>query len=185
MKNHSLSTLVGINLIFVFGASLLGPLYAIYVKQEIGGDILTIGWAFAIYMITVGVVSYIAGKMGDKIKEKEYLLAVGYLIRAVGFFCYTLISTIGGLFLLQLFLGIGEAIANPSFKSIYSIHLDNGRESTQWGIWDMSYSIIVGIATIIGAMIVNSFGFDILFYSMSLLAVIALLVLLFQPRKLL
>ena len=185
MKNHSLSTLTGINLIFVFGASLLGPLYAIYVKEEIGGDILAIGWAFAIYMVTVGVVSYIAGKMGDKIKEKEYLLAVGYFIRVIGFFCYTLISTIGGLFFLQLLLGIGEAIANPSFKSIYSVHLDDGRESTQWGIWDMFYSIMVGIATIIGAVVVNSFGFNILFYTMSLLAFIAFLVLLFQPRKLL
>ena len=185
MKNRSLRTLIGINLIFVFGASLLGPLYAIYVKEEIGGDILAIGWAFAIYMITVGVISYTAGKMGDKIKEKEYLVAVGYLVRAVGFFCYTLISSITGLLLLQFFLGIGEAIANPAFKSIYSIHLDDGRESTQWGVCDMTYSMTVGIATIIGAVVVDNFGFNILFYAMSSLAIIAFLVLLFQPRKLL
>ena len=134
MKNHSLRILIIINLVFVFGASLFGPLYAVYVKEEIGGNILDIGWAFATYMITVGIIAYAAGKMGDKLKEKEYFLAIGYLIRAVGFFSYTLVSNIEELLLLQFFLGIGEAIANPVFKSIYSIHLDNGKESTQWGI---------------------------------------------------
>ena len=81
---------------------MLGPLYAVFVKK-IGGDVLDIGWIFLVYMITVGIVAYIAGRLGDKIKESEYLVAAGYLIRAVGFFCYTLIANPIQLIMLQFF----------------------------------------------------------------------------------
>lgn len=184
MLNRSLKILLAINLIFVFGASLLGPLYAVFIGK-IGGNILTIGWAFSVYMITVGLVAFFSGKLGDIIKEKEYLLAIGFLIRGIGFFLYIFIGTIFHLLLLQFLLGIGEAIANPAFKAIYSLHLGRGRESSQWGIWDMSYSMIVGLAAIVGALIVNFFGFTILFYIMSSLSVLAFILLMIQPRKLL
>lgn len=184
MLNRSLKVLLVINLIFCFGSTLLGPLYAVFIK-EIGGSILTIGWAFAVYMITVGAVAFLAGKLGDNIKEKEYLLGVGYLIRAVGFFLYIFVGNTLHLLLLQFFLGTGEAIANPAFKAIYSIHLTRDKESSQWGIWDMSYSIIVGLAAILGALIVNFFGFAALFYTMSGLSILSFIILMLQPRKLL
>ncbi|MDD5290590.1 MAG: MFS transporter [Patescibacteria group bacterium] len=182
--NRSLKILVSINLVFVFGAALLGPLYAIFVKN-IGGNILDIGWTFSVYMITIGVMAYIGGRLGDKIKESEYLVAAGYFIRAIGFFSYTLIASPGQLLILQFFLGIGEAIANPAFKSIYSLHLDSNKSSTQWGVWESLFSITVGIATLAGAFIAQYFGFNVLFYAMSSLAFAAFILLMIQPRKLL
>jgi hypothetical protein len=82
-------------------------------------------------------------------------------------------------------LGVGEAVANPAFKSIYSLHLDSGRSSAQWGVWESLFSITVGIATLAGAFVAQYFGFTILFYAMSSLAFIAFILLMIQPRKLL
>ncbi len=86
--NKNLGALLSISGVFVFGASLLGPLYAIYVKQ-IGGNVLTIGWTYSVYMFTVGIAAFFADKYGDKIKEAVYVPAVGYDIWAVGFLGYT------------------------------------------------------------------------------------------------
>lgn len=182
--NKSLKKLLLINSVFVFGASLLGPLYAVFVK-EIGGDILTIGWTFAAYMFAGGIMSYFAGRLGDKLKETEYLIAAGYIIRAVGFFLYTLIGSPLQLLLLQFFLGAGEAVANPAFKSIFSRHLDSKKSTTQWGTWDLLYSIITALGVGIGAFIVEFLGFNILFYIMSISSLLAFILLIIQPRKLL
>lgn len=184
MINKSLKTLLLLNVFFIFGATLLGPLYAVFVK-EIGGDILTIGWSFAAYMFALGLCSYFTGYLGDKIKEKEYLLAIGYLLRAIGFFGYIFIQFPVHLLFVQLILGLGEAFGNPSFKAIFSLHLDKKKYCTEWGIWDALYSTTVGISAIIGAIVINIWGFTPLFLIMGSVAFLCFIIMMFLPRKLL
>lgn len=137
MYNRAIRTLLVINSIFVFGATLLGPLYVVFVRDEIGGNILDVGWVFAVYMFTVGIASYFVGKLGDRLKEKEYLLALSYLFRAVSFLLFVFVTSITQLFWLQILLGLGEAIGNVSFKALYSLHLNKVKATSQWSAWDM------------------------------------------------
>jgi len=183
-KNKHLKTLLALNVFFVFGATLLGPLYAVFVK-DIGGDVITIGWSFSIYMIALGLVAYIAGRLGDKIKEREYLLGLGYLLRGIGFFGYIFIQSLFHLLFIQIILGIGEALGNPSFKAIFSDHLDKGKYSSEWGTWDALYSITVGVSTMAGAFVVNVFGFNTLFIIMGSVTTLSSIIILLLPRKLL
>lgn len=184
MLNASLKVLLGINLVFVFGQGLLGPLYAVFVERRIGGNVLDIGWAFAVYMITIGVMSLLAGKLADKTKEKEYFVMAGYLIRAFTFLAFIFIDSIFQLMVLQFILGFAEAIATPAFNAIYSMHLDKKREVTEWGINYFYTYIIFGVAAIVGALIVNYLGFSMLFAAMSVFAFVAFFLMLFVPRKL-
>lgn len=137
MKNHSLSILISINLVFMFGAALLGPLYAVYVQEQIGKDILTIGWAFAVYMMTIGTLTYVAGKWTDRVKEKEYFVAAGYLIRAIGFLLYTVIGSVPELLLVQFFWVLEWQLQIPRL-SRFILFIWTG-EKSQWnggsGIW--------------------------------------------------
>ncbi|MBD3207845.1 MAG: MFS transporter [Candidatus Nealsonbacteria bacterium] len=183
-RNKHLKTLLALNAFFVFGATLLGPLYAVFVK-DIGGNILTVGWSFAIYMIILGLAAYVTGKLGDKIKEKEYLLGLGYFLRGVGFFGYVFTQNSFHLLFVQIVLGVGEAFGNPSFKAIFSEHLDEGKYSSEWGVWDALYSVTVGLSAMIGAFIISSFGFETLFVIMGSIAFLSFIIILMLPRELL
>lgn len=86
MKNNSaLRTLFFYNSIFVFAANIIGPLFALYV-QKFQTNVITISGIWAIYTIFTTIFTYLIYKFGDHIKEKEYYLLAGYLIRSFSWF---------------------------------------------------------------------------------------------------
>lgn len=184
IKNRSLKILVGINSIFILGANMFPPIFALFVK-EIGGGAFAAGSIWATFAIVTGILILIFSRFGDQIKEKEYLVAGGYLFRLAAWTGYFFASSLWHLYILQLILALGEASGTPAFNAIYSEHLDRGRYIRQWGVWSSSSAIIMGIAAFVGGAIVSQFGFRILFLLMAFLAAISFILLMLQPRKLL
>ena len=72
---------------------MLGPIYAIFV-QEIGGDILAAGSAWATFMITSGIGIFLMGKLVDKIQREKPILMLGYALASLGFLGYFFVSNI-------------------------------------------------------------------------------------------
>lgn len=182
--NKSLKTLFVINSIFVFGGSLFGPLYAIYV-QGIDNKIVTVSLSWAVFMISSTVFMYFVSKFGDKIKEEEYLLAGGFLIRSVAWFLYLFVTNISGLILIQIILGLGEALGTPSWNAIFAKHLDGHKEIMDYSSWNIINNLIVAGSTILGGILVTLFGFNVLFVAMSMLAFISFVGVLITPRRVL
>ena len=184
IQNKSLKILIIINSVFILGASMFPPVFALFVK-EIGGGAVAAGSIWAIFAIMTGVLTIIISRYGDRIKEKEYLVAGGYIFRIIAWTGYIFASSLWHLYLLQIALAIGESIGTVSFNAIYSEHIDGDKSIKQWGAWHSSNTIIGGIAALIGGIVVYQFGFQILFLIMASLAMMAFILLMLQPRKLL
>ncbi len=182
--NKSLKVLFTLNSIFVFAASLLGPLYAIYV-QGIDNKVITISASWAVFMISSTVFMYFISKYGDKIKEQEYLLAGGFLVRSLAWLGYLFVSNLTGLILIQILLGLGEALGTPAWGAIFAKHLDGKREIMDFSQWNIINNLAIAVATLIGGVFVTLFGFNFLFVLMSLLALISFIGVLLTPRKVL
>ena len=73
MRNPALKTLYIYNGIFVFAGSLLGPLYAVYVGL-IDSAILAVSVSWAVFLMATLVFTAVISRVGDRVKEKEYLL---------------------------------------------------------------------------------------------------------------
>ena len=56
--------------LWYLSAGMLGPLIAVFTEQ-VGGSLLDISWAWAIYLIFTGLFIIITGKISDKILGKE------------------------------------------------------------------------------------------------------------------
>ena len=182
--NKSLRLLFLSNSLLVFASALLGPLYAIFVT-EIDEKILSISFSWFAFLASSIFFTYLVGKYGDKIKEKEYLLLGGYIVRAVVWVFFIFISNIQELIILQILLGIGDALGSPSFDTIFATHLDKGRHVFNYSTWKIIEKIAIASGTLIGGVIVSMFGFSPLFVIMSLIALISFFIVLFQPRELL
>lgn len=171
--------------LFLLAASMLGPIYAIFV-EKIGGDILVAGASFAIFSLILGIVILIMGKIEDKVlKETELWVSIGYFIIALGFFSYLFVKSPWHLFIAQAILGLGEAIESPAYSAVYSKHLDHKKRAFQWGSWDAMRNFAAAGGALVGALIAFNFNFQALFVIMGSLSLVAGLVIFFQPRRVL
>ncbi len=184
MKNNALKILFVYNGIFVIASGLLGPLYAIFV-ETIDKNVLSVSISWSAFLISTTVCMLILRIVGDHIKETEYMLLAGFLIRAIVWFLFPFVSTIFFLILLQIALGIGEALGSPAFDAIFAEHLDSGYHIQEYTDWKLISNIASAVAVLIGGVIINYFGFSVLFFIMGILALISFFGVLFKPRKLL
>lgn len=184
IKNKPLKVLISINVVFIFAANMFPSIFALFIK-EIGGGALTAGSVWAVFSLTAGILMLVLTRFGDKIKEKEYLIAAGYFFRMIGWIGYFFAGAIWHLYLLQIVLALGEALGTPAFNAVYSEHLNKGRYIKQWGVWGSFNLTVMALAAFSGGAIVSFCGFKTLFLLMAGLSAFSLILLMIQPRKLL
>ncbi|EKE00221.1 MAG: hypothetical protein ACD_22C00072G0004 [uncultured bacterium] len=182
ITNRALKTLFIYNGIFVFAGSLLGPLYAVYVKG-LDAHILSVSLSWAAFLISTTFFTFLLSKFGDRIKHKDYLLMAGYLIRSAVWIMYAFVGNVAALILLQLLLGVGEAFGTPSFDALFAEHLDKGKHICEYSDWKVISNLVLAFGTVLGGFIVSYFGFTILFICMSLLSLAAFFGILFKPKR--
>jgi MFS family permease len=182
--NKALRIMLITNGLILIAGAMLGPIYALYV-QKVGGDLLDASLAGSVFALVAGITVLLCGRYSDKIKQKRLIVALGYVIIGIGFFLYTLVDSIVFLLVVQMFIGLGEALYNPPFDAIYSEHLDEGHFSTEWGAWEATNYFTTALGAILGGVIVTKFGFNPLFIIMSILCLTSAFYIYFLPRKVL
>lgn len=152
------------SLIANFGDNLIGPFYAVFV-EKIGGSILDIGFTVTFFSLCTGVLMIIGGKISDKV-NKEFITIIGYGLYALGSLLYLVISSPIELFLLQIIFALGTVCLSAPLSALFSKYIQKGKEGMQWGLEGGGSRLAVGAASFIGTLIVNQWGFKILFIIM-------------------
>jgi MFS family permease len=162
--NKYLKVLLISSLIWNFGDGMLGPLLAVF-SEKIGGTILDISYAWAIYLIVMGVFTIFVGKFSDKY-SKEKIMILGYLVTTAFTFAYVFVDTPTKLFMVQAGLGIGIALCNPTWYALYSKYSDDGKDGFQWGLSDGLTNIVSALSILCGGLILQYMSFNALFITM-------------------
>jgi len=181
--NKALKIIILSNTIFCFAGALFAPLYAIFV-QQITSNIIHIGASLSVFCFTTALLTFIICRVGDRFKEKEFLLILGFILRAVAWIYYIFIRSVWQIYFVHLILAFGEAFGSPAFTALFSSHLDKDRHFKEWGSWISISLVISGVASFLGSVLVKTYGFKPLFVSMAILAIISSLIVYLQPRKL-
>lgn len=175
---RGLKILILASALFLLAGGMFGPIYAIFV-EEIGGDILTAGSAYAVFSIACGVLLFFISRWEDHVKHQEKLIVIGYFLSCIGFLGYLFISEPWHLFIVQIIFGIGHAINIPAYDGLYSKLLDKGKFASEWGLWETMAYIVGGVAALVGGYLANLYGFKFIFVIMFILSIIGLIVSLF------
>jgi MFS family permease len=171
---RELKLLLVVSALFTLAAELFGPIYAVFVEQ-IGGDLLTAGGAYAAFAIATGVLIFFIGKWEDRVMHLEKLVVVSYLLNVVGFIGYLMIRNPIDLFIVQIVFGIATAVNTPAFDGLYSKLLDKGKYASEWGMWESQYYIIGAIAAASGGFLAQMYGFKFLFTVMLIVSILGFL----------
>ena len=159
--------------IYALAFGMLGPIYAVFV-QQIGGDILEAGTAWAIFMISSGIGIFLMGKLQDRISKDKLFLVVGYAMRSLGFLGYYFVSNVTQMFVLQVFLGLAVMVISPATYSFYAKHVDTKKLASQWAAWEGTWYLVQGIAALIGSFLASLYGFKTLFLVMFIASLFSL-----------
>ena len=161
--------------LWYFGEGLFGPLFAVY-SEKIGGDLLEITWAWAAYLITTGLFYVILGKLFNNSNYKKEIMVGGYALNTILTFCYIFIRNTEQLLLLQIGLGIAEAVSTPIWDSLFAKHLEDNESSFHWSLANGHTHFVTGIAVAIGGLIANYVSFNALFITMGCIQLIATII---------
>jgi len=134
--NKVIRVLVLGDIMFFSAFGLIGPIFAIFVTKQIAGaTIATVGFAATLNLLTKAILQmpvarYIDRHKGEK-DDFKFMVAGSTLVSIVPFI-YLFVTTPWHLYLAQIVLGIGGALANPGWYAIFTRHIDRGREGTEW-----------------------------------------------------
>ncbi|VVB60934.1 Major Facilitator Superfamily protein [uncultured archaeon] len=159
-----------------FGEGLLGPLYAIF-TQRVGGDVLELTGAYALYLVTVGALDIYIGKISDHY-SKKHLMTLGYALNAVATFGYLFVDSPAKLFMIQGLLGVAAAFATPTWNSLFSIYENKKHAGEEWGLDNGGSQLVTGFAVVTGGIIITYFSFSFLFVLMGLVQIFSTIILL-------
>ena len=173
--NRILKYLLVSEAFWMLSVGLFGPIYAIFVAR-VGGDVLEAAWAYAAFSLAAGFMIFFISRWEDHVKHKEKLVILGHAIGALGILGYLFVGSPVHLFIVQIILGIAEAIVAPAFDGIYSINLDRGRFASEWGMYDSMDYMVTGISAAAGGLIASILGFPVLFFIMFILSIASLVV---------
>lgn len=180
--NKHLKVLLIINSIFVLAGNLLGPLYAVYI-ESIGGSIAVVSGTWSVMLFTVTIVNLIMIKYGDRVKKHSLYLIAGFALRSAAWLGFVFAGSILSIVILQIIVGIGEAVGSTGFDAIFAEHLDKSGHIRDYAAWKTISNIIAAFSALIGGFIVTLHGFDPMFYFMSGIALICACLTYFLPRK--
>jgi predicted MFS family arabinose efflux permease len=181
--NKPLSALLVISGIYIFAFGMFSPIYAIFV-EKIGGDIQTASNAWAIFMLTTGLLTFITGKWENELKERTLALAWAQFIIAGAYMMYYFADQVAMLYVAQVLMGVAAAFFWPAFHSLYGKNVDRKNAAWQWSFYDAIAYLVPAASAVLGGWIVKNYSFDAIFLIMAVLSVICGMYILLLPKKL-
>jgi len=178
--NKVVRVLVLGDIMFFSAFGLIGPIFAVFViNQIVGATIVTAGFAATISLLARALLQMPIARYIDRHKgEKDdfiFMVAGSTLISVVPF-AYLLVVVPWHLYLAQIVLGIGGALANPGWFAIFTRHIDKGKEGTEWTLENVGVGLAAAGTATIGGLLAQNFGFHNLFLIVGILSLLGLVI---------
>lgn len=181
MVNRVIRLLVLSDFVLYFSVGLLAPIFAVFILKSIDDSSLrVVGIATAMYWIartssTVPLSKFMDRTDGER--DEFYFMVTGYFILASIPLFYLLIHTPTQLYIVQLVYGLAASMAAPSWRILFTDHIDRGRTGYEWSLEDVAIGISTAFSAYIGSILADKFGFGIVMILLALLGYLSTMLL--------
>lgn len=158
---------------------LTGPFLVVFASSDIrGGDIRVASIATAISFIAHGIMTYAGGRALDRYSGKKnilpfYFFTIRHLAGAIYLLVMAFVIFPWHLYLLQGVYGTISGLALPATPLLQNKLTDKNKEGEEWGISQSIFFVATGIGAIIAGVLIEHFGFRVLFFTGAFLFLIA------------
>lgn len=173
MINRVIRALIISDFLLFFAGGLLAPIFAVFILKAVPGSSLTvIGLATTFYWISRTATTVPLSKLMDKTdgeRDEFYFVLIGsFLLSSIPLF-YLVVSQAWHLYLIQLISGVTHSMAVPSWRILFTDHLDRGKVGYEWSLEDIGVGVATAISAYLGSILADRFGFQIVFILLAIL----------------
>ena len=149
--------------VFTWGPyTIISMLTGLYLASKLGENVVQfVGIGTSIYFFTRAFFQLPIGILTDKYKhDKDELLIlfVGILLMGFPFLLYPHIQNQYQYFFLQFLFGLGVSLNLTSWRKLFALNIDSGREGRQYSIYEIIMSLSTAFICILGGYIANLGG---------------------------
>lgn len=146
--------------VFSWGTyTVISALTGLYLANKLGENTIEyVGIGTAIYFFVRSIVQIPIGRFTDKHKKDKdeiFLLALGIVLMGIPFIFYPQITSHYYYFLLQAIFGLGAALNITTWRKLFALNIDGGKEGRQYAKYEAIMSAFTGVLSIFGGVIAN------------------------------
>lgn len=141
-------------------------MFGIFVANEVsGGSIEAASFCISLYMVCRVVGELIVGMRlnGASDRRKAQLSVVGIMFIALFHILFAFSNSVLMLYVLNSLIGLGFGVVSPAKYALFAEHLDKGKESSEWSIYDATTFGGMALSAAVGGVIAGQYGFGVLF----------------------
>lgn len=180
--NPVIRVMVVSDILILSAFGLLAPIFAVFVLESIkGGSAEIAGFAAMVALLSraifqLPVAIHIDRQTGER--DDFWINIIGSLGISFIPLLYLFASLPFHLYAIQAIFGFFHALTFPSWKAIFTRHIDPHEEGLEWAIYDTTTDLGLAITAAVGGVIAVTFGFRVLFICVSLFSLLGTLLLL-------
>ncbi len=167
------------------GWGFIDPIFSVFIVERIvGGTLITVGIAAAIYWILKSILQIPIAKYLDRTPgEKDDLIALigGLLLAGISAMAFCVVRTANELYLVQALHALAFAFYSAAWPAMFSRHLDKDRFAFDWSLDSVTVGVASGITGLLGGIVAETWGYTAVFLSAGVLSFIAAFVLIAAP----
>lgn len=146
--------------VFAWGTyTIISALTGLYLADKLGENTIQfVGIGTSIYFLTRAITQIPLGRITDKYKNDKdeiLILFVGTILMGTPFIFYPYIQLPYHYFLLQFVFGLGVALNVTTWRKLFALNIDGGREGRQYAMYETIISACTAIFGVIGGVIAN------------------------------
>ena len=145
---------------------LSGPFYVLYIK-DVAGGVDQLGFAYAVMIFSQAIASYYMGKLSDRHGRKHLMIISTYADALILLF-YTLISLPTQLFVLQVGLGITNAVAGTTRQALLGDLTVRANRGLEIGKFNAIVGVFSSVGLAAGGVLAKIYGIKSIFYIASI-----------------
>jgi MFS family permease len=181
MVNRVIRHLVVSDFVLNFAFGLLAPIFAVFILKDIhGGSLRVIGLATAFYWIARTLTTVPMSRFMDRTdgeRDEFYFAVIGnFVISSVPLF-YLLASLPWHIYLIQFVFGLANSLAVPSWRILFTDHIDRGRTGFEWSLEDIAIGLSTGASAYLGSILADKFGFGIVLILLAMIGYVSTMIL--------
>lgn len=172
--NRILRLLTIADIMLYSGLGLSAPIFAIFVERDIpGGSIAVAGFAQTLFLLVKALAQLAVARFTDRDVGyvREYWTALfGYALTSVAAFSYLGVSTVTGLYAVQVLLGLAGAFEYPGWMVLFTRFTARQHEGREWTGYATAVILGMAVTAGLGGWAAERYGFDTVFTAAGILA---------------
>lgn len=184
--NPVIRVLVVSDILILSAFGLVAPIFAVFLLENIqGGSAEVAGFAamvglFSRAVFQIPVAIFIDRRTGER--DDFWINFGGSVGMSLIPLAYLFASLPTHIYFIQAVFGFFHALTFPSWKAIFTRHIDRHEVGLDWAVYNTTTDLGVALAAAIGGVVAVTLGFKALFISVSLFSLLGtLLVLKIHP----